>query len=134
MAERLAFFCMCRYIYIYLYIYICIHTHIYIYISVHSRSLAGKPHHYYVTKVLASKKFRGCSKLDQFNVEQNLAPVLKRGMGLLSLCSILRSATGRVRALPGPMSLGLFLEECMIAADEYYSKQRLEPPGSRASW
>ena len=22
----------------------------------------------------------------------------------------------------------------MIAADEYYSKQRLEPPGSRASW
>ncbi|CAE7586014.1 Ube2j2 [Symbiodinium sp. CCMP2456] len=46
--------------------------------------------------VLASKKFRGCSKLDQFNVEQNL--------------------------------------ECMIAADEYYSKQRLEPPGSRASW
>lgn len=46
--------------------------------------------------VLASNKFRGCSKLDQFNVEQNL--------------------------------------ECMIAADEYYSKQRLEPPGSRASW
>ena len=46
--------------------------------------------------VLASSKFRGCSKLDQFNVEQNL--------------------------------------ECMIAADEYYSKQRLEPPGSRASW
>lgn len=46
--------------------------------------------------VLASKKFCGCSKLDQFNVEQNL--------------------------------------ECMIAADEYYSKQRLEPPGSRASW
>ena len=25
-------------------------------------------------------------------------------------------------------------QECMIAADEYYSKQRLEPPGSRASW
>ena len=47
-------------------------------------------------KVLASKKFRGCCKLDQFNVEQDL--------------------------------------ECMIAADEYYSKQRLEPPGSRASW
>ena len=47
-------------------------------------------------KVLASNKFRGCSKLDQFNVEQNL--------------------------------------ECMIAAAEYYSKQRLEPPGSRASW
>eukprot|EP00929_Paragymnodinium_shiwhaense_P007221 TRINITY_DN111153_c0_g1_i1.p1 TRINITY_DN111153_c0_g1~~TRINITY_DN111153_c0_g1_i1.p1 ORF type:complete len:1203 (-),score=287.37 TRINITY_DN111153_c0_g1_i1:90-3698(-) len=46
--------------------------------------------------LLGSKKFRGCSKLDQFNVEQNL--------------------------------------ECMIAADEYYSKQRLEPPGSRASW
>ncbi|CAJ1447992.1 unnamed protein product, partial [Effrenium voratum] len=46
--------------------------------------------------VLGSSKFRGCSKLDQFNVEQNL--------------------------------------ECMIAADEYYSKQRLEPPGSRASW
>lgn len=46
--------------------------------------------------VLSSSKFRGCSKLDQFNIEQNL--------------------------------------ECMIAADEYYSKQRLEPPGSRASW
>lgn len=46
--------------------------------------------------VLAASKFRGCSKLDQFNIEQNL--------------------------------------ECMIAADEYYSKQRLEPPGSRASW
>ncbi|CAD7947621.1 unnamed protein product [Amoebophrya sp. A120] len=24
--------------------------------------------------------------------------------------------------------------ECMIAADEYYTKQRLEPPGSQASW
>ncbi|CAD7935472.1 unnamed protein product [Amoebophrya sp. A25] len=46
--------------------------------------------------LLSSSKFRGCSKLDQFNAEQNL--------------------------------------ECMIAADEYYSKQRLEPPGSRASW
>merc|ERR1719399_2019653 len=46
--------------------------------------------------LLGSKRFHGCSKLDQFNVEQNL--------------------------------------ECMIAADEYYSKQRLEPPGSRASW
>ena len=41
---------------------------------------------------LGMKKFRGCSKLDQFNAEQNL--------------------------------------ECMIAADEYYSKQRLEPFGS----
>jgi erythromycin esterase-like protein len=46
--------------------------------------------------LLNSKKFRGCSKLDQFNAEQNL--------------------------------------ECMISADEYYTKQRLEPPGSRASW
>ncbi|CAD7975021.1 unnamed protein product [Amoebophrya sp. A25] len=40
--------------------------------------------------------YRGCSKLDRFNAEQNL--------------------------------------ECMIAADEYYEKQRLEPPGSQASW
>ena len=24
--------------------------------------------------------------------------------------------------------------ECMISADEYYSKQKLEPPGSQASW
>ncbi len=24
--------------------------------------------------------------------------------------------------------------ECMISADEYYSKQQLEPPGSQASW
>eukprot|EP00928_Gymnodinium_smaydae_P070397 TRINITY_DN54242_c0_g1_i1.p1 TRINITY_DN54242_c0_g1~~TRINITY_DN54242_c0_g1_i1.p1 ORF type:complete len:1126 (-),score=276.04 TRINITY_DN54242_c0_g1_i1:79-3456(-) len=45
---------------------------------------------------LARTKFRGCTKLDQFNCEQNL--------------------------------------ECMISAHEYYSKQRLEPPGSRASW
>jgi len=46
--------------------------------------------------LLGSKKFRGCSKLDQYNAEQNL--------------------------------------ECMIMADEYYTRQRLEPPGSRASW
>jgi len=46
--------------------------------------------------LLGSEKFRGCSKLDQYNAEQNL--------------------------------------ECMMAAVEYYTRQKLDPPGSNASW
>jgi len=44
----------------------------------------------------------------------------------------------RDEVYPGSSKLDRFNAEqnleCMIAADEYYTKQRLEPPGSQASW